>query len=303
MALLFALIGIALIVVALRDIFQTVFHPGGGSGVLSSAVTHSTWRSVRLLARLRPSLLQLAGPMGTFIVLFVWVLLFVVGWGLIYLPHLPEQFSFDPGAPPASKGGFVDSFYFSIVSFTTLGYGDITPVNNWLRVLAPVESLIGFGFLTAGVSWLLSVYPALFQSRALADEIALLYETEQQSARSVSEWNSGPVQQMLSGFSSELVSVRGSFLEFPVVYYFQGRDAQTALSAMLPYLLEFCESVRAADHTPEVQAEATKLRSAIDKFAATLGHRFLDLPHSSTEEILAAYAKDHFHEPCAKSAD
>lgn len=303
MALLFTLIGLVLIAVALRDIFQTLFYPGGGSGELNSAVVHGVWRSLHLPALLRPSLLQLGGPLGFFAVIAVWVMLFVVGWALIYLPHLPEQFSFNPGTPPIAKSGFFSSLYFSMTSFTTLGYGDITPVNGWLRVLAPVESLVGFGFLTASVTWLLSVYPALFRRRSLADEIALVYETEQQSARPVPEWDSGMVGQMLRGFTSELTSVRGSFLEFPVVYYFQGRDEQTALSAMMPYLLELCESVRSADHTQEVYAEATMLRASIDKFAATVSWRFLDLPHSSTEEILVAYAKDHLHEPRTESYD
>jgi hypothetical protein len=303
MALLFAILGVVLIVAALRDIFQTLFHPGGGSGVLSSAVARSTWRIVRLVAHRRRSLLQLGGPLGFFAVLFVWVLLFVVGWALIYLPHLQDQFSFDPGTPAAAKSGFVTSFYFSMASFTTLGYGDITPLGGWLRLLAPLESLVGFGFLTASVTWLLSLYPALFQRRALADEIALVYETEQESTLPFSEWDGAIVEQVLGKFTSELVSVRGGYLEFPVVYYFQGRDEQIGLPAMMPYLLELCESVRAADHTPQVYAQTTMLRAAIDKFAATLGLRFLGLPHSSTQEILLAYAEDHFHEPRAKSAD
>jgi voltage-gated potassium channel Kch len=47
---------------------------------------------------------------------------------------------------------FADSFYFSSVTFTTLGYGDFTP-NGFLRVVTAFEAIFGgmsIGFLVAG---------------------------------------------------------------------------------------------------------------------------------------------------------
>ncbi|MFC7237291.1 pentapeptide repeat-containing protein [Saliphagus sp. GCM10025317] len=38
---------------------------------------------------------------------------------------------------------FLESLYFSIVTFATLGYGDIQPVGTWARLLAGFESLTG----------------------------------------------------------------------------------------------------------------------------------------------------------------
>ncbi|WP_306058382.1 pentapeptide repeat-containing protein [Natronococcus wangiae] len=38
---------------------------------------------------------------------------------------------------------FFRSLYFSVVTFGTLGYGDIQPVGGWARVIASVESLLG----------------------------------------------------------------------------------------------------------------------------------------------------------------
>ena len=46
---------------------------------------------------------------------------------------------------------FHTSLYFSIVTFTTLGYGDVTPHNEW-QLLASIEAAIGiiiFGWSTA----------------------------------------------------------------------------------------------------------------------------------------------------------
>lgn len=49
---------------------------------------------------------------------------------------------------------FLDSIYFSTVTFTTLGYGDLSPI-GWLRLLSLLEAFFGainIGFLVAGFS-------------------------------------------------------------------------------------------------------------------------------------------------------
>jgi hypothetical protein len=38
---------------------------------------------------------------------------------------------------------FTKSLYFSVVTFATLGYGDIQPVGNWARAIAGVETILG----------------------------------------------------------------------------------------------------------------------------------------------------------------
>ena len=50
---------------------------------------------------------------------------------------------------------FLRSLYFSAITFTTLGYGDIAPVGNAARVVAGVESLVG-AMLTALLVFVLS---------------------------------------------------------------------------------------------------------------------------------------------------
>jgi hypothetical protein len=43
---------------------------------------------------------------------------------------------------------FVGFFYFSIVTITTLGYGDITPASSMTRILASIEVILGIGWIT-----------------------------------------------------------------------------------------------------------------------------------------------------------
>lgn len=42
---------------------------------------------------------------------------------------------------------FVQSIYFSVVTITTLGYGDIVPVNDAARILTALEALLGLLFI------------------------------------------------------------------------------------------------------------------------------------------------------------
>jgi len=77
----------------------------------------------------------------TVIVLLSLHIVEVFAWALVYW-LLPD------GAGLASLS---EAFYFSIVTFTTLGYGDITLDENW-RILSGMEAMVGitvFGLTTA----------------------------------------------------------------------------------------------------------------------------------------------------------
>lgn len=52
-----------------------------------------------------------------------------------------------------TTSGFLDCVYFSFVTYTTVGYGDIYPL-GYLRFLAGVESLVGLVLITWTASFL-----------------------------------------------------------------------------------------------------------------------------------------------------
>ena len=56
----------------------------------------------------------------------------------------------DPTAVPGDEphsGAFNALFYFSFVTISTLGYGDVTPASDATRVLAAMEAVVGQLFL------------------------------------------------------------------------------------------------------------------------------------------------------------
>ncbi|MCZ2201256.1 MAG: potassium channel family protein, partial [Cylindrospermopsis raciborskii PAMP2012] len=72
-------------------------------------------------------------------ILFTLFAIIFVYSGLIYQvehPINPERFS-----------TFLDAFYFSVVTMTTVGFGDVTPVSEWGRLLTVFMILTGVALI------------------------------------------------------------------------------------------------------------------------------------------------------------
>ena len=55
-------------------------------------------------------------------------------------------YCYSPEASIYTRNNFLNSLYYSIVTFTTLGYGDISQTNVYLRLLSSFEALLGMSF-------------------------------------------------------------------------------------------------------------------------------------------------------------
>src|SRR3954470_200055 len=112
-------VGVVLVAIALRDVFDTLFHESGRA-VLSRLLMRGVWRVFRRLGERRR--LPLAGPIALIVVVMSWATMLVVGWALFLMPHMPESFAFGD-APHSSR--VVESLYISLTTLTTVGSGDI----------------------------------------------------------------------------------------------------------------------------------------------------------------------------------
>src|ERR1700730_2227337 len=59
------------------------------------------------------------------------------------LIHLVNYISAAEGFPASLSGSFLRMVYFSVVTITTVGYGDIVPLTAWARLLAGLEASLG----------------------------------------------------------------------------------------------------------------------------------------------------------------
>ncbi|MFI8962875.1 potassium channel family protein [Streptomyces sp. NPDC053493] len=277
--------GAALVLFVLRDVFQTLWHPTRHGG-LSRLLMRAVWRlSAHREGRWRPA--GLAGPTGMMAVVSVWSLTVAVGCALIYWPRMPEDFSYATDLTPADHAGPLDAFYVSLVTLATLGLGDIAPTSDWLRVLAPLEALVGFALLSATVAWILGIYPALARRRALALRLSHVRRSRT-DARAL---DSAGGAALLDGLASALSTVTVDFMQYPESYYFHDGDANTSLAGQLGHVGRLADLAARADH-PDVRLSASVLRTALDDLADVLDTRFLHTD-GPAEQVFAAYADDH----------
>ena len=66
-------------------------------------------------------------------------------------------FSFNTNAGKQSMNGF-NAFYFSFITLSTVGYGDITPLSRIARWLAATEAMTGLLYVTVLIARLVSLY-------------------------------------------------------------------------------------------------------------------------------------------------
>jgi hypothetical protein len=196
--------GGVVVLVALRDIFHTC-----GTPAAAAASAGSSWRQCGTPeGQPWPREARCARrPMAMAVVVLAWVLFIVLGWALVYWPHLPDGFVYGSGIEAAERGEVIDALYLLIVTLATLGFGDIVPHDLWLRLAVPVQALVGFALLTAAVSWVLQVYPALTRRRALAIRLSLLSRSG--TCRLLEREESSLAATILEDLTTEVVPARG----------------------------------------------------------------------------------------------
>jgi hypothetical protein len=288
------LAGAVMILLGLYDIFRTLFLPTG-KGLVSKWIAQGVWHGFRALARFSPGILTLAGPISFIASAAAWALLLIFGWACIYWPQMPDGFNLSPGMNPDDNAGFLDGLYLSVVTIATLGYGDISPGQQWLRFLAPIQALVGFLLFTAIISWLLSIYPDLGQRQSFAREVSLLRDAEQKFGYDLLGLDVNTAEQQLGKLTTHLVTIHSDLLQFPVTYYFHTEDEASSLPAMMLYVVDLAGRASQDTYRPEIRFQAARLQGAVDDFAKTLATDFLGMSSKPVDQVLVAYAREHFH--------
>jgi hypothetical protein len=284
-------LGVGLVVVVVRDVFHTLFHPVG-HGSIAPQVMKLVWRLLRLFPSDR-RIASLTGPLGITAVIITWGVTAVLGWMLIYFPQMPNAVSYSSELNPAGRNELIDSLYLSLVTVATLGFGDIVPTSPWLRVAAPLEALFGFMLVTAAVSWVLQIYPALHRRRVLALQLSTLRQARR-SDTSLAEVDSIPVD-VLTMVAASIVEARNDFTQYGATYYFRDLEADASLAASLGYATDLAAEAAASTQS-QVRLAGAMITAAVNSLAELLDQEFLHLG-GDTFAVVQAYAADHGHKP------
>jgi hypothetical protein len=93
----------------------------------------------------------------------VWLLIRLVG--LMLILHILEMAVW---AAAYTAGGVLPDFetalYFSMTSYTTVGYGDVIPPNSW-RLLGPAEAVVGILMLGWSTSIIVVAVQRMYNAR------------------------------------------------------------------------------------------------------------------------------------------
>lgn len=286
--ILLTILGLAIVAGTLIDIFHRLFHPSG-RGQLSHLIAAGVWRFSKLFGdRFGHS----AGPLAVVTVIIAWALLQALGWALIYYPHVPEGFSYSPSINPQWYSVPAEALYISLVTLATLGFGDVVPIEPWVRLAAPVQALIGFALLTAALSWFSQIYPALGRRRALAVRLHLLEANRY--ADHLDELGAATASRALEEIAAGIMEARIDMTQNTETYYFREIDPRTSFAASLAYAVTLSDRAKVSP-VKDVQLSGCILRAALDDLARLVQQQF-SATGDTTPQILAFFAHDHGHD-------
>jgi ion channel len=281
--------GALLVAIVARDVFHTLFHPIGHGSIAPQVMKFVWW-----LLRLFPSdrrIASLTGPLGIAVVVLTWGALAVLGWSMIYFAQMPGGFAYGSELDPAKRHAVLDALYVSLVTIATLGFGDIVPTAPLLRIIVPLEALFGFMLLTAAVSWVLEIYPALHRRRVLALQLSTLREAREATPDLTID--SVPTD-VLTGLAASIVEARNDFTQYGATYYFRDIEADASLAASLVYATTLAAEAADSAH-PQTRLAGALISAAVESLADLLNQEFLRFD-GDTASVIRAYAADHRHD-------
>src|SRR5262249_2057925 len=152
--------GLAIFLTVLWDAFEAIILPRRVTRKfrltrLFFKVTWGIWRTVICLIQTKKSreaLLGFYGPLSLLMLVAVWAVGLVFGFGLM---------QYGAGSAISVTGGqpsFSTDLYLSGTTFFTLGLGDVVPRTSLARTLVVSEAGFGFGFLAAVIGYLPFIY-------------------------------------------------------------------------------------------------------------------------------------------------
>ena len=285
--------GILIFLIVVWDAFEAIILPRRVTRKfrLTRLFYRTTWRAWKFATSLVPArksretLLGFYGPISLLLLIGVWAIGLVLGFGLM-------QFGAGSavnvsGAPP----GFWTDLYLSGTTFFTLGIGDVVPRSTVAHFLVVAEAGFGFGFLAAIIGYLPFIYGSFSQREvniSLLDSRAGTPPTAGELLRRHSyEGGQEALREVLKDWELWCAELMESHLSYPVLAYFRSQHDNQSWIASLTAILDTCALLKVGiDGACERQADLT---FAIARHAvADLAQVFLTPPKPLPHQRLTA---------------
>lgn len=239
-------VGVAIVLVVAWDAFEAVILPRRVTRKIRVTrlfyrVTWDVWKFVAKLLtskNKKESFLGFYGPLSLLILIAVWAVGLVFGFGLLQY-----------GAGSAvvisnAQPSFLTDVYLSGTTFFTLGLGDVIPRSTLARALVVTEAGFGFGFLAVIIGYLPFIFGSfskrevnisLLDSRAgtppAAGELLRRHGNDHAQAA---------LTELLKDWELWSAELMESHLSYPVLAYFRSQHDNQSWIASLTAILDTC---------------------------------------------------------------
>jgi Ion channel len=286
--------GAALFSIVLWDAFEAIILPRRVTRKfrLTRLFFRSTWAVWKFVVNLVPArkpreaLLGFYGPLSLLLLIGVWAVGLVLGFGL--MQYGTGSALIASGSPP----GFWTDLYLSGTTFFTLGLGDVIPHSGLARALVVTEAGFGFGFLASIIGYLPFIYGSFSQREvniSLLDSRAGTPPTAGELLRRHSyEGGEDALRELLKDWELWSAELMESHLSYPVLAYFRSQHDNQSWIASLTAILDTCALLKVGiDDACTRQAELTFAiaRHAVVDLSQVFGTEPKALPH---ERLTAA---------------
>lgn len=276
--------GIVLIALGVADLFMTVLYYDA-AGLLSLRLYRVVWAICRWLAAKVPQkhqafVLSLGVPLMVLGSLVLWIALQVFGFAAIYYVGMHRgSFRFSEGL----EASVVEALYLSGISLSGLGYGDMAPVTPVFQMVAALQALMGYGFLTLAIAYVVNVYKVIEDMGVLSSDI--YHESERTyDSRHILEvhFHRGEPRDLggrLNNFYNSMISHHEGMRHYPVVFYFYSRRGYAALPYRFGLIGRVIAALRwglPADDPITEEPWLRALKSAYESISSEIMERFLE---------------------------
>jgi hypothetical protein len=260
------------------DAFQTIILPRRPTGRfrITRIFIIATWVPWVLMAervtnkKLREQIYSVYGPLSLLMLLLLWALLLIFGFGMFYFSmHSPfgDAMMTHINSPLAQFG---TDLYVSGTTLFTLGLGDVVPHSLLARAFIIFESGVGLGFVALVIGYLPVLYQA-FSHREIS--VALLDaragsppNAAELLRRHAFEGSEEALIDLLEEWERWSAEILESHISYPILCFYRSQhDTQSWLGALVS-ILDTCAlliSVIEGRHSRQAQLTFVMSRHAL----------------------------------------
>ena len=126
--------------------------------------------------------------------------------------------------------------------------------------------------ITASVSWLVLLYPALERTRQLSLRVSLLVKVEKLTGLSLADYLA---VSMLTDLSQAMIRLRLDLILFPILLHFHATEGSAAIGPPLPQALRLLREGMSSTQPGDVRLAAAQLQIALEDLSHSIAERLL----------------------------